>query len=51
MRHLTIPINIYEPDFFDDLLTKLEINYSKKCREKIYSTEEAYETYLPQNDI
>ena len=39
------------PDIFDYLLTKLEGNYSKKCREKIHRNEEAYETYLTQNDI
>ena len=40
-----------DPDLFSCLLTKLEGNYSNKIRDKIYSTEEAYETYLPQNDI
>ena len=39
-----------EPDIFDYLLTKLEENYSNKGREKVYRNEEAYETYLPQND-
>ena len=40
-----------EPDFFDFLSTKLGKNYSNKVCEKIYKTEEAYETYLPQNDM
>ena len=40
-----------EPDILDYLLAKLEGNYSNKGREKIYRTEEAYETYLHKNDI
>ena len=40
-----------EPDLFDYLLTKLEGKCSNKGRDKIYRTEEAYETYLPKNDI
>ena len=40
-----------EPDLFDWLLIKLEGDYSNKGCEKIYRTEEAYETYLPKNDI
>ena len=38
-------------DIFDYLLTKLEVSYSNKVHERIYRTEEAYETYLPKNDI
>ena len=41
----------WEPDIFDSLLTKPEGSYSNKGREKFYRTEEAYETYLPKNDI
>ena len=40
-----------EPNIFDYLLTKPEGNCSNKCCEKIYGTEETYETYLPENDI
>ena len=40
-----------ELDLIDYLLTKLEGSYLNKGREKIYSTEEAYETYLPKNCI
>ena len=40
-----------EPDIFDYLSTKLEGNDSNKGRDKIYRTEEAYETYLPKNDV
>ena len=54
MGHLIIQVNLSEqggPDLFDYPLTKLEGNYSNKGHETIYRTEEAYETYLPQNNI
>ena len=34
------------PGIFDDLLKELEGNDTTKGHEKIYRTEEAYETYL-----
>ena len=40
-----------EPDIIDYLLEKIEGNYSNKVCEKIYRTEESYETYLPKDDI
>ena len=40
-----------KPYKFGYLLTKFEGIYSHNGREKMYSTKEVYETYLPQNDI
>ena len=40
-----------ELDLIDYLLTKLEGSYLNKGREKIYSTEEAYETFLLKNEL
>ena len=40
-----------ELDIFDYLLSKPEVNYSNKSREQVYMVEEAYGTYLSQNDI
>ena len=54
MGYLIIPNNLSEqggPDLFDYPLTKLEGTYPNKGHETIYRTEEAYETYLPQNNI
>ena len=54
MGHLVIPVNLSEqggPDLFDYPLTKLEGSYSNKGHGTIYRTEEAYETYLPKNDV
>ena len=53
MINLISLINISErggDDLFDYILTKPEVKYSNKGHEKIYRTEEAYETLLPQND-